>query len=284
MAENGKRSNRPLWFLIIGIGVFVVGLCGLCGGGAYWFYGSLIPKAQNFEQESGQELQQLAEESSSTEAELDVERDAIVFVTDFESGIPSEMSGPGLLVAAEGSQTGNFLVNTSVDPALPTVLKLTDLPPHTRVSIDFLLAIIDSWDGVDGDVSPDFFNVTVDGETIFSYTFDNLVESSQTYVPPEGVLLTPRIGRTSDVAPNGFADLGFGTLASTTTGREPGDALYSMDLDPTFDFIPHTSNTLTIEWFTSGEGYQGGENESWAIDNLRVTLHGVRVAPTEGAN
>ena len=57
-----------------------------------------------------------------------------------------------------------------------------------------------------------------------------------------------------------------------------------MGLDPVFQNIPHTANTLTVEWFASGAGWQGDnltfggtQDESWAIDNVRVDLNGVTV-------
>ncbi|MCA9010383.1 MAG: FG-GAP repeat protein [Planctomycetaceae bacterium] len=202
--------------------------------------------------------------------------DITFFSTDFESGIPAEISGPGFIRGSEGYNTGNFLQNTAVPQLSSTVLKLTNLPEHTSVSLDFLLAIINSWDGADGEASPDFFNASVDGRTLFSEAFDNFVLSSQTYLPPDGVLLTPRIGATASFSPNGFANLGL----DTGLGQEEfwGDALYAMGNEPTFNLIPHTSSTLTVEWYANGAGYQGGSNESWAIDNLSVTLGGVKLA------
>lgn len=199
-----------------------------------------------------------------------------VFSTDFESGIPEEITGPGLIRDSEGYNTDAFLQNTSVPQNASTVLTLTGLPEHTSVSLDFLLAIINSWDGADGGASPDVFNVSIDGRIIFSQAFDNFVLSSQTYLPPDGVLLTPRIGATASFSPNGFANLGL----DTGLGQEEfwGDALYAMGNEPTFNLIPHTSSTLTVEWYANGAGYQGGSNESWAIDNLSVTLGGVKLS------
>ncbi|WP_048316980.1 hypothetical protein, partial [Crocosphaera watsonii] len=46
------------------------------------------------------------------------------------------------------------------------------MPSHTSIDINFLLAIIDSWDGNHPTFGPDFFNVKVDGVSIFSETFD----------------------------------------------------------------------------------------------------------------
>jgi hypothetical protein len=48
--------------------------------------------------------------------------------------------------------------------------------------------------------------------------------------------------------------------------------------DSAFQNISHTSSTLTVEWFTSGGGWQGGTDESWAIDNVVVLVD--NVAPT----
>ena len=58
-----------------------------------------------------------------------------------------------------------------------------------------------------------------------------------------------------------------------------GDAAYDMGVDPTFDGISHTSSTLIIDWFASGAGWQGGIDESWAIDNVEVILNSTTPIP-----
>lgn len=190
-----------------------------------------------------------------------------VFSTNFNSGAPPEFSG---VTTTEGVQGyaglgtglnvfgGDFLRNTSAPPS-KTTLTLTGLAPHTSISLGFLLAIIDSWDGNGcgiGFPGPDTFNVTVDGLLIFSAVFENSFCGSQTYVPPAGVELARRL------------QLGF-------TPDDPfwRDSAYNMGLDPVFQNIPHTAGTLTIEWFAGGSGWQGGTDESWAIDNVAVILN-----------
>lgn len=37
--------------------------------------------------------------------------------------------------------------------------------------------------------------------------------------------------------------------------------------------IAHTSSALTLEFFASGAGWQGGGDESWAIDNLKISIN-----------
>ncbi len=164
--------------------------------------------------------------------------------------------GPG------GNQFGgNFLRNidggvpTATPPVLPapTTLTLTGLPAHDSIDINFLLAIIETWEGTTG--GPDNFNVAVDGTTVFTAGFDN-VNLNDDYVPPPGVLIQHNM--------NDLFDVGSGTAVN--------DAAYNMGLDPTFDFIPHTAATLTIDFFGDGS-YAGGADESWAIDNIEVTLN-----------
>lgn len=160
---------------------------------------------------------------------------------------------------------GDFLRNYSGrdydGAAIATELTLTNLPAHTSIDLSFLFAAIDTWDSrATGGF--DIFNVRVDGVTIFSQGFAN-VENGTTmnYSPPPGVLLTP--------AP--FPQLGWNT-------DEPGwnhESAYNLGLDPSILNIAHTQATLTIQWFATGEqfAFQGGTDESWAIENVRVNLN-----------
>jgi hypothetical protein len=186
-----------------------------------------------------------------------------VFTAHFESGTPAEFSGTTTIESVQGYAGlgtgsnvfgGNFLRNNSL-PDGKTTLTLTGLPAHSSINIGFLLAIIDSWDGTGCFPTDDIFNVSVDGNLIFSETFVNHdICGAQSYIPPAGVELAHKV------------DLGF------TTGVAWFDSAYDMGLDPTFQNIPHTSSILTIEWFASGGGFQGGTDESWAIDNVFVLV------------
>ena len=48
--------------------------------------------------------------------------------------------------------------------------------------------------------------------------------------------------------------------------------------------IPHTADTLTVEWYAGGGGWEGGANESWGIDNVEVTLNELPVESTATFN
>ena len=202
----------------------------------------------------------------------------VFFTTDFDSGVPVEFSGYTNTESVQGYSgignganqfAGNFLRNDSggdprnggAVPQTPTVLTLTNLPAHTSIDVNFLLAMIGSWNGVTDSQGPDFFNVVVDGVSVFNENFRNFLAfpGSQGYATPPGTLLTPSL-----------ADL----FAAPSNPADNNDTAYNMSLEPAFGGIAHTSSTLTIEWFADGL-FEGQDNESWAIDNVEVVLNGL---------
>ena len=147
---------------------------------------------------------------------------------------------------------GSFLRNlTSGNPADATTITINDLPPHDRLSIGFVLAIIDSWDG---DLAGgDSFSVTVDGEPVFSHTFNNSgPNGQQSYVPSQEIELARSV------------DLGF------SSGPQSLDSAYDLRKEPSLSNIPHSDDSVTIEIYASGANWEGGDDESWAIDNFEV--------------
>lgn len=204
-----------------------------------------------------------------------------VFDTDFNLGAPPEFAGVTTTEAVQGFADlgtgsnvfgGNLLRNQSGDnygggpPPEKTTLTLTGLPPHTSIRLGFLLAIIDSWDGDGCLQGPDRFNVTVDGLIVFSEAFENGGCGLQTYVPPVGVGLARHVD-----------------LAFTPAGPNNYylDSAYNMGLDPAFNKIPHTADMLTIEWFASGGKWQGSADESWALDNVQVSVVSIDPPPVD---
>jgi hypothetical protein len=189
-----------------------------------------------------------------------------VFYTDFESGLPPEMTAPGSVIegvqgyaglGSAGNQfSGSFLRYTSV-PLFDTELTLTGLPSHTHVSIGFLLGVIDSWDGTE------LFQVTVDGNLLFDHWFQLATGDASSYAAPAGGLLSSGV------------NLGF-----SNGSYYYRDRAYDLSIEPAFILIPHTSSTLTVVWKMSAvsgpaaQQWQGGADESWAIENVRVELVG----------
>jgi len=185
------------------------------------------------------------------------------------SGITTTESVQGFSGLGNGGNLfgGQFLRNKSTgNPAASTTLTLNNLQTHTSISLDFLLAIIDSWDGSStaGNVNsiPDLFNVRVDGVTVFSEGFDEVV-LGDSYTPPAGGLIV-------------FSQqLGF----STGPGIGWKDSGYDMGVESSLQNIAHTSSSVTIDWFGSGAGFgagtslgNDGTDETWAIENLNVSV------------
>ncbi|HJS08614.1 MAG TPA: LamG-like jellyroll fold domain-containing protein [Pirellulales bacterium] len=179
--------------------------------------------------------------------------------------VASQFSGVKVAAPVAGYAAHGFsgnLLHNRVLPAAPTRLTLANLPPHEAIDLRFLLAAIDSWDGDQKPgqfFAPDLFNVTVDGNVVFSHTLVNALSAgnTQSYAAPPGVELVR------------YQQRGFNPDNSDYL-----DSAYNLGLDPAFQNIPHTASTLTVEWSAGGSGYEGGSNESWGIDNVEVVLRG----------
>ena len=195
-----------------------------------------------------------------------------VFYTDFESGIPAGFS-PGPMtsrVSSEGYAPYGFgsymlISQGSTNTGNAVTLTLTGLPAHTSVELDFLLAIINSWDGWEGAPNGhDLFNVEVDGVSVSRNHFSNLWLGNMVNPPPN----TSAVFQTNDVA---FAGMENGVITHWP------DSAYRMTLRT----LAHTASTMTIRWYADGGGWQGGPiptDEFWGIDNLRVRLNNVSQA------
>lgn len=193
-----------------------------------------------------------------------------VFFTDFDSGVPAEFSGPGTAQGVQGynglgngSNTfaGNMLRNTDtgVPEQAKSVLTLTNLPAHDTLRLDCLVAIIDSWDGINGAAgfADDTFNIRIDGALVFSQIFAH-ASGSQSYNPGAPIMVSQG------------SNLGFGSYA---------DSALDLNFDSNLT-VAHSASSVTIEFFASGTGWQGGDDESFGLENVGVTVRGV---PAPGA-
>lgn len=176
------------------------------------------------------------------------------YQADFNSGLPAEFTVSNFAVGAVNSRarpdadyldygfSGNWLRTSTAGTQTATVT-LTDLPPHTWVDLDFLLAVLDSMDGNEGP-----FTVKIDGQTIFSQAFLG------SFAPGAPIELVRNV------------QLG-GNLGADPWWR---DSAFHLGLLPAFSNIPHSASTMTIE-FSAGVN-QDFTDESYAIDNLTVSF------------
>lgn len=189
---------------------------------------------------------------------------AVVFYTNFDSGpLASEiMPGTARLTGVQGYAGlgtdphkfgGRFLRSATENRV---TLQLSDLPAHDTLDLRFLFAAIDSLDGSGTYPAGENFIVRVDDVVIFMESFANSGDDKvQSYVPPAGVELARRV------------ELGFRNSDVCYV-----DSAYDLGKDPTFLGIAHTASSVTISFEYVGEGSQILEDESWAFDELEVSV------------
>jgi hypothetical protein len=176
----------------------------------------------------------------------------------FRSGVQATepVQGYAGLGAGADSFGGSFIRNTtSGGTAGASTFTIQNIPPHGTVSISFLFAAIDSWDGTAFPPAPaqapDYFIVRANGTVIFQQTFTNLTNlgSVQSY---DG----PALAREQQ--------LGF------EQGPNRADSAYLIVVG-----MLDMSHDLTIDFYAGGSGWMGGgsaTDESWGLDNIRVSV------------
>lgn len=140
-------------------------------------------------------------------------------------------------------------------------LKLSGLPTYTGFSLAFDFHAIQTWDGNDFSVGPDLFGVSAKADTrsfsILTTTFSNWSFYDQSY---SDNFFSSHPAQTGAVAVN---SLGY-PLAMA------GDATYHITSGWGFG---ETTGDLTFTFY--GVNLQGNADESWGIDNLKVTVSAV---------
>ncbi len=191
---------------------------------------------------------------------------ATLYSENFE-GQPKALLGAGTRTDTLGYKVldfGNHLWRNDVaggGAANASSLSFT-LKSARAVQLDFDLAIIDSWDQT-ANFGPDAFNVAVDGEVVFSRIFSSHFDE---FTAP-----------TLDPA---LKTLSFGSkLAKYGNWNDDwDDAAYAVSLL----LADLGAGDHTVAFYTSGPVWQGGYDESFGLDNIRVTSlngEGTRVAP-----
>ncbi|CAK0748295.1 exported hypothetical protein [Gammaproteobacteria bacterium] len=179
-----------------------------------------------------------------------------IYSNDFSAGADSRWSDPRTATANGESFLGASAYGFG---AGSNTLTLTNLPPHTSVTVTFDLYLIQSWDGNGQDGGgPDNWQLTADGNTLLLTNFANWVGSNTQAYPNQ----LPPYGPGGSFLPRTRAfengHLGFGTGSS-------GDSTYRL----TYTFA-HTAATLALT-FTGQENQSPGD-EGWGLDNVRVSI------------
>lgn len=194
-----------------------------------------------------------------------------VFTNSFDGLMPAEIAPNVAIISGVQGYVGIGPVGNKFGGAFlrsptgnPVTLTLSNLPPHNALNLSMLFAAIDSLDGTGNYPSGDFFQIKIGTTTnntaeVFRESFANAVLSQiQSYVPPPGGELARH------------ADLGFSGPGSYYT-----DSAYNFGVDSRFSNLGHTGSVAVISFLMEGPGVQSLDDESWAIDNLSVSLSGL---------
>jgi hypothetical protein len=150
--------------------------------------------------------------------------------------------------SVQGSQSlpgfgTNFFRN---DTSGTTVFSAGGLGAHTALELSFDLAFLDSWDGDDvpNCCSPDTLNVVINGVAVpLALTWNG-----------------GNAGATVDFGPGTVVGTGHYGFNGAWT-----DAVVHYSL-----VIPHTAASWSMSINFGGAGFQGGDDESWGIDNFSL--------------
>jgi hypothetical protein len=191
---------------------------------------------------------------------------ATLYSNDFDGNITigdgvgvTALDNGGLETAVTfGNWTGNYFANRSTgNPAAMSSLTLTNLLPHTQVSVSFVLGFLESWDGFDGACcSPDNLDIFIDGSKVATLTARNALGSASAY--------------------GGGTVIGEFVQANGNTFWS--DTIVDMSTAGFLNFA-HSASTLTLAIQAGGAGWQGSSDEAWGVDAIHITYDGVPAIP-----
>jgi hypothetical protein len=177
------------------------------------------------------------------------------------AGVTATWAGPGVLKNTIAPYTGYGQIFSTDNSSTQTTLTLSNLPAHTAIDIDFTAMFLDSWDSVNGSPAPDWYEVYINGNLFAQYSYNNASGNVQ------------QIGGGTLVAQ--FVQFDANQFFSDTVVDFSGDAAYN---------FAHSASSITFSIKAGGSGWQGGNDESLGIDNIRVVLTPVpEPATLEGA-
>ena len=143
--------------------------------------------------------------------------------------------------------------HTRVDQTVS--LTLRDLPQHAALKVSFDLYILKSWDGLSPAYGPDRWSLEVaGGPVLLASTFSNnpKVKTEGSWQDWPKPMSPPKSGAVS------VNTLGYGAYF--------GDSIYHLE----FTFA-HSARALTLNFISSLFEGKGTADESWGLDNVRIT-------------
>ena len=170
-----------------------------------------------------------------------------LFFDDFEQGASANWSKTTTSVTPIGSRT--FLGELGAESV---VLALDGLPTHGELIVEFDLYVIQTWDGNDAAYGPDIWSFGLEGEEpALTTTFTNVDRFRQAY---------------PDSYPGGDNPPQAGAVEVNTLGYSNfGDSVYHVRC-----VLESAQGSVGLVF--AGSGLQDVGDESWGLDNVRVSI------------
>ena len=178
-------------------------------------------------------------------------------------GIIGTAVGPGFAPSAIANRVLSNSTGSLTSTPIASSLSMGSVAGYNAGKVSFDLAFVGSWDSPGGIAigSPDYFQMLINNSLALQTTC-NYGSGPASGCDPNAFPL--------QLNPVGFVLLAGPTLLS--------GAIRTLHVSQAFSFTP--SSNLNIDWRAAGAGWQGGKDESWAIDNIKVELSTV---PEPGA-
>ncbi|MHA6723417.1 PEPxxWA-CTERM sorting domain-containing protein [Sphingomonas sp. RS2018] len=177
------------------------------------------------------------------------------------AGVTAGITANGATLANDNVTAGglsqNYLRN---DTAGLTTLTFNGLSGYTNINAGFALALIDSWDSDNGSPAPDYLDIFVNGAQVLQLTAANTSGNAT------------RLG--------GGTQTAFGSYLYNGAFN---DRIVDMSTATALQNLSAINGTLTLGIRASGAGFQYGNDESWGIDNIRLSGTAVNSAVPEPA-
>jgi hypothetical protein len=134
-------------------------------------------------------------------------------------------------------------------------LTLRNLKPHTAATVTFDLYVLKSWDGNNPNYGPDRWSLSVQGgPTLLDTTFSNNPKTGAYDLSLQNYPVANSAHQTGAAVVN---SLGY---------KFYGDSIYHLSLT-----FAHTGETLAVNFSSSLFEGKGTGDESWGLDNVRVS-------------
>lgn len=146
---------------------------------------------------------------------------------------------------------GLFAVNRSGgNPAAFNTISIGGLQANSQVTIDsMVVGFLESWDSSNGSVAPDYLDVVINGALVTQLTTNNTSGSVEFYAGGTRIAYRDQVNNENFGFSDTLVDLSTATFANS---------------------FADASGNWSIAFRASGNGWQGGGDEAWGIDNIRI--------------